>query len=570
MKKRNFAVEMKRLINLKRIDNFFIVSCLIISVIFLSGCNGNANSRLDVIQELAYENPDSAYLLLRDIDYSSLDEDSLKAKYIFAKALTNLKIGRSLITDTLLNDAANYYISAGDTVRWAIATQMLSGYDFIRGESESALDRLKDMLPRIKNQELLWDTYIHLLEISLNSRNYSASYDYASWLCDHTDKPEQKLRFSTAKSASLYYQGYPDRALSICDSILKTGIINQVSPQIAASFYSEYAEFLDGAGLSAKAITLMDSVYCDQHSSDSGERIEHMVSMAQYYANVGNIYRSKELLDSIDLDGVQSVFEIYAAAGMLKAAISFKETGHFPAELMHDISKTMHRNLTLLQYDKQTALESVLELSEDKSAFQLQKQRLWLIISAILLIMMIAAIMVYVVLSRRKKRLIEAEERIETLDRLVKEAHHTEKTDKETVLKRMVLQQMGILKTFASAPTQQSEEALRKISNVGFKSETPNKQLVDWDNLYLLVDELFEGFYSKLVKRYAGNFTDKEIQLICLLRADFSTKEIAFLTGQSSASVYVRKSTIRKKLGTEENGDFMAQIKSQLQSFGSI
>ncbi len=81
-----------------------------------------------------------------------------------------------------------------------------------------------------------------------------------------------------------------------------------------------------------------------------------------------------------------------------------------------------------------------------------------------------------------------------------------------------------------------------------------------------MVDELFDRFHDKLMKRYPDLFTDKEIRLICLLKADFSTKEIGFLTGQSSASVYVRKSTIRKKLGTVENGDFMAQIESDIRT----
>lgn len=95
-------------------------------------------------------------------------------------------------------------------------------------------------------------------------------------------------------------------------------------------------------------------------------------------------------------------------------------------------------------------------------------------------------------------------------------------------------------------------------------NECAGTQLVDWDNLYILVDELFDGFHEKLLRRFPEVFTNKEIQLISLLKAGFSTKEISFLTGQSVASVYVRKSAIRKKLATAENRDFMAQIEARL------
>lgn len=295
-----------------------------------------------------------------------------------------------------------------------------------------------------------------------------------------------------------------------------------------------------------------------------------MVDKAQYLANSGKINEARSLLDSINHDNTRSIFEVYAYIGMLQTALQFKQSGKLPGVMMRKVTKTIHRNFQLSQFDRQTALESVIELGEDKSALRLQKQRLWLLIFGIVIIVIIGIVITYIVLNRRKQRLIEAEERIETLNRMVRDAEKESGPDKETVLKRMVLQQMGILKTFASSPTAQSEEALRKISNIGFSGDSPNRQLLDWDSLYTMVDELYDGFHSKLLKHYPDFFTEKEIQLICLLRADFSTKEISFLTGQSSASIYVRKSTIRKKLGTPENGNFMAQIETQIQLIGLI
>ncbi|MCM1094238.1 MAG: hypothetical protein NC421_09805 [Lachnospiraceae bacterium] len=533
-------------------------------MVFFSGCGDSLSEKLTTARQIATERPDSAYVILREIDFNAIDIDSLKAKYILTRALTNLRIGRSLITDTLLNDAADYYISIGDTANWTLASQMLSGYDFMRGDTEAAHRRLADMIPRIKSQELLWDTYIHLLEVAINSKRYSDAYDYADWLLTHTNIPDQILRFTTAKGAAQYMQGNFDEAINICDSIISTGIIDRVGRKAAMDFYEEYAEMLDGAGHSSKAIEILDHAYDNTQPLNNVNKVIRRVSLAQFYANTGNTAKAKELLDSINIDGTQSIVEIYATIGMLKAAIEFKESGHFPSELMHQITKNMHLNFQLSQIDRQTAMESVIELSEDKTDLQLQKQRLWLLIFGILLVVIIGGTAIYIILNRRKQRLIDAEERIETLDRMLKEVKHPDKTDKETILKRMVLQQMGIIKRFASTPTAQNEEALRKIADTGLTNNSSNGQLVDWDTLYTLVDELFDGFHDKLIKRYPDFFTDKEIQLICLLQADFSTKEIAFLTGQSSASVYVRKSTIRKKLGTAENGDFMAQIKAEI------
>ena len=43
----------------------------------------------------------------------------------------------------------------------------------------------------------------------------------------------------------------------------------------------------------------------------------------------------------------------------------------------------------------------------------------------------------------------------------------------------------------------------------------------------------------------------------CLLKANFSTKEISIVSGQGVRMVYQRKSVIRQKLGMEEKGDIV-------------
>lgn len=529
----------------------------------IAGCGGSSSDKLTTAMRLSSERPDSAYAILRDIDYSDLDADSLKAKYILAKAMTNVRVGRSLITDTLLNDAAVYYLSAGDTANWVIASQLLSGYDFMRGDASSALSRLSEMIPKIKNPELLWDTYIHKLEVSMNSESYAEAYDCADWLLRHTNVPEQILKFANAKGAAKYMQGNFAEALAVYDSIIGTGAVEKVKPEVAGDFYCDYAEILDGAGYSAKAIAVMDSLGRHGEPVDGVEKVSRMFSLAQFYANSGDTGKAAELLDSINHDGVKPVLEAYASVGMLKAALEFKRTGHFPAMLMHKITKNMHRNYRFAQFDRQTAMESVIELNNDNYELKLQRQRLWLLVAAITLLLIVSGAIVYFVLSRRKQRMIDAEERAETLERMLKDTEKAEEgrdasadSDK---LKAAMLRQLGIFKTFAGTPTPQSRDALKKISTAGNGGNTI-ESLVDWQDFYGMIDNLYDGFHAKLVEKYPGTFNDKEQQIIVLLKAGFSTKEIGVLTEQSSATIYTRKSVIRRKLGTPENGDFIAQL----------
>ena len=108
---------------MKSLLNYILLS---LSAMMLAvACTAPASDRLAAASRLVHERPDSAYAILRDIDYDDLEGDSLKARYVLTRALANLRVGRSLITDTLLDEAARYYISAGDTADWVLASQLL-------------------------------------------------------------------------------------------------------------------------------------------------------------------------------------------------------------------------------------------------------------------------------------------------------------------------------------------------------------------------------------------------------------------------------------------------------------
>lgn len=79
--------------------------------------------------------------------------------------------------------------------------------------------------------------------------------------------------------------------------------------------------------------------------------------------------------------------------------------------------------------------------------------------------------------------------------------------------------------------------------------------LLVWSDIYKTIDLVYDGFYSSINRKYADVLNEKELQLCCLLRSDFSTKEISVVTQQSIRTVYQRKTVIRQKLGMEEKED---------------
>ena len=148
---------------------------------------------------------------------------------------------------------------------------------------------------------------------------------------------------------------------------------------------------------------------------------------------------------------------------------------------------------------------------------------------------------------------------------------------KEVDVRKLMLQQLGVIKTIAGTPTEANQQLLARL--IALNEETANA-LIDWPSIYQTIDLVYDGFYTRLVEKYGDKgpidkgqsdqvpstsdqetkyqgplLNEKEIQLCCLLKADFSTKEINMLTRQSLQTIYQRKTQVRQKLNLAEAED---------------
>ena len=197
---------------------------------------------------------------------------------------------------------------------------------------------------------------------------------------------------------------------------------------------------------------------------------------------------------------------------------------------------------------------------KDEAAMEirLQKQRTQMYIGIIIVVVLLAGVYARHRYRQRIARLAEAEERIDTLSRMLEEAQQATNED-DAFVKRMLLQQLGVIRLVANTPTAQNQALLRRLAELG-NDQVPVEELIVWEDLYPIIDRLYNRFHTRLKERYGSLLTDKEIQTCCLLCAGFSTKEIGVITHQSASSIYVRKTSIRKKIGAEEGADIVGFV----------
>lgn len=110
------------------------------------------------------------------------------------------------------------------------------------------------------------------------------------------------------------------------------------------------------------------------------------------------------------------------------------------------------------------------------------------------------------------------------------------------------------LKTVIDTPN--NKMLTQIISDLKKGNQSFNKK--EFEKLFIETDE---EFYKKLLQRYPS-LTKNEIRLCAFAKMNFSTKEISAITQQSSNSILVARSRLRKKIGLEESQSLTVFFKS--------
>ena len=285
------------------------------------------------------------------------------------------------------------------------------------------------------------------------------------------------------------------------------------------------------------------------------------------YTTIGQIYLKLNQLDSAEFyikkaltssnvyrleNAYITLHNIYNKKNLYKEASSSLAK----AWIYNDSITKLDKSRTLIEMQEKYDQQKVKD--EAETELRLQKQRTQMYIGGIILAVLLIGAYARHRYRQRIARLAEAEERIDTLNRMLEEAQQATNED-DAFVKRMLLQQLGVIRLVAGTPTVQNQALLRRLSELG-NGQVPVEELIVWEDLYPIIDRLYNRFHTRLKERYGSLLTDKEMQTCCLLCAGFSTKEIGVITHQSASSIYVRKTSIRKKIGAEEGADIVGFV----------
>lgn len=527
---------------------------------FVSCQQMNEERLLRLAEEQVEVNVDSIYVLLAQIERPSQLSGEERLLYGWLNAYVHYKWGNSMTEDSLVLPAADCSAVRNDTLRSLLSHQMKAWYWHWQKEHEQcmavidsgiafakALPDTGRMVAMLGDKAYwyvyVWKDYAKAIEtfhtaIALNETMENCFSMGVAMALDKND------------SASCYME----RSIELA---VQSGDTNRIVHYLRNYAQLQTYLFYDASN-AINAVRRMEQYATDVEDLRLGDLISVEVFLKEGLIDSAEYYLNKEQKRS---EGKRRFLTQENITAVYKALIDYTRHRTFDvlevmryndsvANALSEAKSTVRRK----DESKETLSQANLQLTVERKQAQLNS-----LLALLALVLLGGGVCLYV--RSRRNCLIEAEERVETLTRLLEEATKSPSDEEDgQFFRKMLLQQLGMIRLVAKQPTSQNQELLRRISGITNR-ELPVESLLVWEDLYLLIDRIYDNFYSKMESRFGDVLIDKEKQLCCLLCADFSTKEISVVTQQSIPTIYQRKTNIRKKLGMGEKEDIAAFIR---------
>lgn len=545
---------------------YLTMAIVILGVASCSKPMSRYNEVLDNAETLIRSNPDSALSILDAIDPSDLKVDSLKAKFHYLKAFGHMKRNRSMIGDSLITFAHNYY-RGKDIVKDMRSGVALAWYKFWVGDTPGSIAMLDSLAE-------LHDVPDSLMAQTLRIRVLLGASEYQGQQIIPLAKrlyqlETDSLRRNEAKymlMGGYLYAGKVDSALNIETELIDYARRHKLGDW-EFQFTVERAQLLSEAGREDESDSLIGEIFRKAGPENGGADLLHFqyalnaLNRGDVSSAVSHIAIADSLADKMRGDD-DPYFRSYS--NMLHAMVDFKQTGRIKLMQITGLNNRQNERFNRMKASQWESERGALYQQNRALVLKAESRQK----TVIILVISIAALLILGcsawIIRVRRQRERDNEERIEALQKMVDEYRtipmQESGTTDSSALRGAMLKQLGIIKMVAETPTEQNREMLRKISAIDGKT---NGELVDWEKVFEMIDSLYSGFYTKLHREYGEQLTPKEEKIIVLMVAGFSTKEISVITGQTTSTIYVRKSSIRKKLGVPEKEDIVVFLENR-------
>ena len=479
--------------------------------------------------------------------------ESIDFQQVLEDAQTRVNQGKALSEDTLLVQALEHYqnLEPKDSIRLSRATILTAYHYWWKGEKPKAYDLLEAIADTDR------EALITLIDLASRDNDFVACYEYLKPMIE--DDSEDEFWIQQAWAALHFYLNQPEECERLFDNITQYIRTPHDSSLYWRQVLPNHADIISDYGKQEKAILLQEQVLNHFMGKDSAKVAFAHASLARYHLLLNNLKKAEQHL-LLSEENANDDFRYNPAMNsymqMLKSILNYSLNKRINMKEWALYTNSIGNNAVIKQAMIDAKEENNRLLTERNLRLTIEQQRTELtMVYAVGGLAIVIAALAYLIW-RRERQAEEKEEELEALRQLVNESQQPTEQKDDRFFKKILLQQLGVIRMAASNPTAANQDLIRRMTAIANK-EVEVDALLNWEDLYQTIDYIYEDFYTHLKQKHGELLNEKEIQLCCLLKANFSTKEISIVTQQGIRTVYQRKTVIRQKLGMEEKEDII-------------
>lgn len=536
--------------------------------VLLTSCHSSKERTLELSDKMLTVNPERALTILDSLENAGGLDKEEQLHLVWNRAMAHKVLGMSLAEDEQLPHAIAFY--RNDPDKQADSYLLEASYLDWTGKRADAINVLDKGIAEISDSA----KRVKLLAAQAGLLECQKAYESATEVLkralayNSSKREEAILNYKIGLNLSL--MGHPQSEYFYARSVrLAT---EHGDTAMACEFLRNYADYLSNNGQYQRSNDLYYQI---------GKMMPQVAELSAIQMAMAGNYINLHMLDSARICNEKAIaseakLEAKGYSDIARRVVIELERCILDYENGKHVSYVdFSRYCDSITADILAKENTLARRQETKERLQwanhelkLERQQMVWMLSVAILLLVFGITAGYFYYRNRVQRLAEAEDRIDTLTRMLAEAQSVteemtdgreHKTEDDVFFKNILLQQLGIIRMVASTPTSQNQALLKRIAGIGEGKIQTNSLLV-WSDLYQVIDRLYDNFHTRLTEQYGHILTEKEIQISCLLCAGFSTKEIGVITQQSDATIYVRKTSIRKKVGASEGQDIVSYI----------
>ena len=476
-------------------------------------------------------------------------------------ALQHEKDGASLSEDVGVVAALEFYKAQEqtDTTTINTATRLVASHYWWTGEKAKAYEIMERYLAEYPNDEKCRYTFLNFLVLDSDYKKMEEHLKQSLSVEDSISSFKNLHEFAVVK----FYNGDTDGAIACYKEAFSRVKDAEDSTLMWRLALPAYSDILSSAGNQRQAIEIRKSVLEHDRGNNPTEEALSYASLAWYHLQLKDFSTARryvELAQSTKDDTFDNDLSRAGYLQVVKLLLDYAETSSVDVKEWGLFVNGLGDKAIVAQKITDAKREANWRLEEKNMQLMIERQKEQTLFFALAFIMLLALMGLLFWLRNRKSKLVEKEDEIDTLRKLLSESSDTTVDNKnDRFFKRILLQQLGIIRLATSNPTSANLALLKRMKEIS-NQEVDVDSLLNWNDLYQMIDYIYDGFYTSLFNRFGAMLNEKEIQLCCLLKANFTTKEISVVTQQSVRTVYQRKSTIRQILQMPEAEDIATYL----------